>query len=260
VNSRLVVALLGLGEAGGAIAADLVAGGVRVVGWDPDPGRVVEGVVAAESAREAAVEAEVVLSVNAQSAAIAAAGSVAGVLTPRHLYADLNTTSADVKRRLADAVAPSGAAFADVALLGPVPESGIRTSALVSGSGADRFAAIFGELGMPVDVLGREPGVAATRKLVRSIFTKGLAASVIESLDAARAAGCEPWLRAEIVAMLESADERLVDRLVEGSYRHARRRVEEMDAAAELEAELRLVPRVTTAAADLLRSLMADSE
>ena len=247
--------MLGLGEAGGAIAAGLVAHGVRALGWDPDPARVVEGVERAASAAEAAGGADVVLSVNAQSAALPAAFSVAGVLTPRHLYADLNTASAGVKREVAAVVAPSGAAFADVALLAPVPGNGLRTPCLVSGPGAERFAGVFGGLGMPVEALGPDPGEAATRKLLRSVFMKGLAAAVQESLAAADAAGCAPWLRNEIVSTLAAADAALVDRLVEGSRLHARRRVEEMEAAAALVRELGLEPHVADAATRVLRAL-----
>ena len=55
---------------------------------------------------------------------------------------------------------------------------------------------------------------------------KGLAAAALESLAAADAAGCEPWLRAEIAGVLEDADGSLVERLVQGSEstRHGARR------------------------------------
>src|SRR5579862_5179692 len=120
------VALLGLGEAGAAIAADLVAQGVATRGWDPDPARAVPGVEKAPSAVEAVRGAEVVLSVNAQAAAVRAALSVVNSLTAEQLFADLNTTSAEVKRQVAAVIAPSGAAFVDVALLAPVPGTGVR--------------------------------------------------------------------------------------------------------------------------------------
>ncbi len=250
-----VVAVLGLGEAGGAIAQDLAAQGVRALGWDLDPGRSAEGVERAASAAEAAAGADVVLSVNAQSAALPAARSVVGTLTARHLYADLNTTSAGVKREVAAVVEHSGAAFADVALLAPVPGNGLRTPCLVSGSGAGWFAEVFGGLGMPVEALGPDPGEAATRKLLRSVFMKGLAAAMLESLAAADAAGCAPWLHDEIVSTLTAADAALVRRLVEGSRLHARRRVEEMEAAAALVRELGLEPHVADAATQVLRAL-----
>lgn len=250
------VTLLGLGEAGAALAADLGTHGARVFGWDPDTTRSVAGVERTSTPCAAAAAADIVLSVNSQSAAVEAAREVCRVLTPAHLYADLNTTSAVVKRAVAAAVEPSGAAFADVALLAPVPGRGLRTPCLASGPGAAGFAAAFEPMGMPVEILGDQPGEAATRKLLRSIFMKGLAAAVIESLAAARAAGCEDWLAGEIGATLATADAGLVDRLVTGSTTHARRRIAEMEAAAALELDLDLEPYVAVAAADVLRKLL----
>ncbi len=197
--------------------------------------------------------ADVVLSVNAQAVAVSVARSVAGSLTPAHLYADLNTTSAGVKRAVAETISASGAAFVDVALLSPVPGRGLRTPCVVSGAGAVRFAVLFGALGMPVESIGGLPGDAATRKLLRSVFMKGLAAAVIESLSAAERAGCEAWLRAQIASVIEPS---LIDRLVDGSGQHARRRVDEMEAAAAVVADLGLEPHVAQAATAVLRSLV----
>lgn len=250
------VAVLGLGEAGGTIATGLARRGIRVVGWDPDTTRAAERVERAATPTDAVAGVDVVLSLSGASAAVPAARAVADVLTARHLYADLNTTSASVKREVAAVVEPSGAAFADVALLAPVPGSGLSTPSLASGGGAARFVELFGGLGMPVEALGPEPGEAATRKLLRSVFMKGLAAAVLESLAAAGAAGCEPWLRAEIGRTLASADGALLERLVTGSRLHARRRVEEMEAAAALVAELGLEPHVAVAAACVLQDLV----
>lgn len=255
MSAPRAVAVLGLGEAGSTIAADIAGRGIRVVGWDPDAARAAVGVERASSPTAAVSAADVVLSVNGASAAVPAARSVAGALAARHLYADLNTTSASVKRAVAAVVEPSGAAFADVALLAPVPGRGLSTPCLVSGAGAARFAALFGGLGMPVEALGPDPGEAATRKLLRSVFMKGLAAAVLESLAAAEAAGCETWLRAEIARTLVDADGALLERLVEGSRLHARRRVEEMEAAAALVSELGLEPHVAAAAGRVLRTL-----
>ena len=115
--------------------------------------------------------------------------------------------------------------------------------------GAQAFADVFGPLGMPVEVVSDRPGDAATLKLLRSVFTKGLAASVLESLSAAAAAGHAAWLRGEIASVL---GEPLLERLVEGSKRHAARRVDEMEAACELLLELGVEPRVDIVGAALL--------
>jgi 3-hydroxyisobutyrate dehydrogenase-like beta-hydroxyacid dehydrogenase len=196
-----------------------------------------------------------VLSVNAAAVALDVADAAGGALSPGQLYADLNTASAGVKLALQRAVAPSGALFADVALLGAVPRTGLRTPALASGTGAGRFADVFRPLGMPVDVVGEEAGAAAARKLVRSVFMKGLAASIVESLEAAAACDLEEWLREEIVRALDTPGAQLLERLVSGTQRHAARRRDEMAAAAELLSELGVEPRIALAAEALLEDV-----
>lgn len=241
------VAVLGLGEAGGRIAADLVAAGCKVRGWDP--ARTRDGVAAASSAQGAVRGADVVLSVNAAAVALEVAGEVAGSLEPEMLYADLNTSAPQLKRALADALPVP---FADVALVGTVAAHGLATPTLASGAGAERFAALFRPLGMPVEVVGSEPGDAAALKLLRSVFMKGLAAAAIESLEAASAAGAEERVREEIAGVVGEA---LLERLLTGSRSHAARRVDEMRAAAAYLDELGIEPRVATAAADWLQQL-----
>jgi hypothetical protein len=76
---------------------------------------------------------------------------------------------------------------------------------LVSGPAAAGVADAINRLGGNAEVLAGPAGAAATRKLVRSVFYKGLAAAVVESLRAGRAAGCESWLRDNIAAELAAA-------------------------------------------------------
>jgi 3-hydroxyisobutyrate dehydrogenase-like beta-hydroxyacid dehydrogenase len=104
-------------------------------------------------------------------------------------------------------------------------------------------------------VVSDRPGDAATLKLLRSVFMKGLAASALESLHAAEAAGHSEWLEGEIAAVI---GEPLLERLVEGSRRHAVRRIDEMEAARELLVELGVEPRIAAASAAVLADLAAD--
>jgi len=251
----LAVAVLGLGEAGGTIASGLAAEGCDVRGWDPDTTRDASGVERTATPEEAVVGALLVLCLATAGQALTAATSVLPVLEAGQLYADLNTAAPALERELATAIAPTGAAFADVALLGGVPARGVRTPALASGDGAERFAELMRPLGMPVTVVGREPGEAAGLKLLRSVFMKGLAASVLESVEAARRRGADDWLRGEIA---EVVGEPLLERLLSGSVAHAERRQEEMDAAAAYLGELGVEPRVAEAAAAWLRQLAAE--
>jgi 3-hydroxyisobutyrate dehydrogenase-like beta-hydroxyacid dehydrogenase len=139
--------------------------------------------------------------------------------------------------------------------MAPVPGRGLRTPALVAGPGAEAFAAALGPLGMPVETAGLEPGDAARRKLLRSVAWKGVAAVAIEALAAARAAGCEDWMRAELVSLLEAADADALERMLSGSARHAGRRAHEMADVADYLRELGVEPRVSDAARRWLEQL-----
>jgi 3-hydroxyisobutyrate dehydrogenase-like beta-hydroxyacid dehydrogenase len=250
----MAIALLGLGEAGSQIARDLVAAGADVRGFDPKvPG--VPGVAPRACDADAVRDADLVLSVNSSHDAVPALEASLPALRQGTIWADLNTASPGVKAALAARLAGRGVPVADVALMAPVPGRGLRTPMLVSGEGAQAYAALLGPLGARVEILPGPAGAAISRKLLRSVFYKGLAASVVEALAAARAAGCEDWLAGHISAELAAFDETTIVRLVEGSARHARRRADEMAAAAEQLAELGIPARVAAAARDQLAEL-----
>jgi 3-hydroxyisobutyrate dehydrogenase-like beta-hydroxyacid dehydrogenase len=128
---------------------------------------------------------------------------------------------------------------------------------LVSGDGADRYAEILASLGIRVTIQPGSIGEASSRKLLRSVLYKGLAAAVVEALAAAEAAGCAEWLRGNISAELAAADEETINRLIDGTHRHAKRRAEEMTAAAEQVNELGVRTRIAAAARDQLIDLRA---
>jgi 3-hydroxyisobutyrate dehydrogenase len=215
------IAVLGMGEAGRLYAADLVAAGHSVVGFDPAEVPLPDGVERAGSAAQAASGAGLVVSLTGARFAELVAEQVAG---RGACFADFNSAGVATKRAV-EAVLP-GTPVADVAVLAPVPRSAARTPLVVSGPGAGTVAEVFGPLGAPVEVLDGEVGTAAGRKLLRSVFMKGLAATVLESVSAAESAGCGRWAREQIAAELGSAE--LVDRLIDGSRQHAARRVHEM--------------------------------
>jgi 3-hydroxyisobutyrate dehydrogenase-like beta-hydroxyacid dehydrogenase len=255
-----VIAVLGLGEAGSLIAADLVAAGAVVRGFDPRvrAAAAVPGSTECGGDADACRGAAVVLSLTCAGEAEAALAAALPAIGRSAIYADMNTASSQLKRHLADLAAAAGIAFADVAMMSPVPGAGVRTPMIACGPAADQFAQLIARLGGDAEVIPGPPGTAAARKLVRSVFYKGLAAAVTEALRAGRAAGCEEWLRDNIGKELASASPATVDRLEQGSIKHARRRADEMTAAAELLAGLGVPPRIAGASAQWLRQLMLE--
>lgn len=252
------IALLGLGEAGSLLAEDFVAAGISVVGYDPRPKSVPRGVTLVRSEGEAAFHAEVVLSVNWASAAVEAARAALPGLTAGKLYAELNTGSPTLKQEVARLIAPTGASFVDVALMSNVPGKGVRTPMMVAGPGAERFAELVRGFGTKVELLAGEPGAAAQRKLLRSVFMKGFGSVVVEALEAARLVGLEAWMESQIQAVLATAGE--ARRFDEGTRLHAERRYHEMEASLDLLSDLGAPTSMTRATVASLGRLIAEGD
>ena len=251
------IAVLGLGEAGSRIAAGLVTAGATVSGFDP---RVAPppGVQARDSDGDACRDAALVLSVNSAHDAEDALRQSLPSCRPGTVWADLNTAAPALKESLAR-IGAGSVEVVDVALMAPVPGRGLHTPMTASGPAAHRVADVLTGYGATVDVIDGPPGAAATRKLLRSVFYKGMSAAVLEALAAARAAGLEEWLRANIRDEFERSGSGTLDRIVDGSHRHALRRRDEMAAAADLLDDLGVPNRVTPAARDWLAALIDDS-
>lgn len=232
-----VIAILGLGEAGRLYARGLRAAGARVRGYDPVRDEDAADIERIDDVAGAVAGADVVLALTGAHAATAIARDAMPHLPATAVYADLNTASPTAKIEVAAIAAAHGIRMADVAVLAPVPRAGHRTPLLVTGPGRADVVRHLAPLGVPVESLDGAPGEAARLKLLRTVFMKGLATLVIESLGAAEAAGHAEWLRAQITGELGPDGHDLVERLVAGTYAHAHRREHEVrDALAELEA------------------------
>jgi 3-hydroxyisobutyrate dehydrogenase-like beta-hydroxyacid dehydrogenase len=255
--SAPVIALLGLGEAGSLIAADLVLAGATVQAFDPKV-PALSGTIGRGSDADAARGAHLIMALTSAHDALETLSQALPGIDHGAIYADLNTGSARLKQTLAATTEQAGVTFADVALLASVPGLGLRTPMLVSGPAAVSYARLLRPLGAAVTVLPGPPGAAATRKLLRSVFYKGLSAAIMEALRAGEAAGCADWLRADIGQALAAASTETVDRLERGSMRHARRRVDEMAAAGDLLDDLGVPPRVARASQAWLAQLVAE--
>ena len=253
-----VIAVLGFGEAGSLIARGLVAAGAVVRGFDPQVPAPV-GVTVAGSDAEAVTGADLVLSVNSAHEAVAAFIASIDALARGAVWADLNTASPSVKQRLAELGRERGIPVTDIAMMAPVPGNGLRVPMLASGDAAERVAAALRGFGANIEVLDGPAGLAATRKLLRSVFYKGMASSIVEALEAARAAGLEDWLRPHIAEDLAKADASTVERIVTGTRQHAVRRGHEMAAAAEMLTDLGVRPIMADASRALHERLAEEN-
>jgi 3-hydroxyisobutyrate dehydrogenase-like beta-hydroxyacid dehydrogenase len=128
--------------------------------------------------------------------------------------------------------------------------------ALASGTGARQFADLVNARGGSVEVVGARAGEAAARKLLRSVVMKGIAALLIESMEAAEAHGESGWAWGHLVEQLTSIDVALMERLLFDTVAHAERRLEEMSAAQEMLIGLGVPADMTAATVARLRRLV----
>lgn len=228
------IAILGLGEAGRLYARGFASAGATVRGYDPVR-RETEGIDRAATIADAVADVDLVVSLTGAHAALDAARDAVGAMRAGAVFADFNTASPPLKAEVGDVAERAGVAASDVAVLAPVPRAGHRTPLVVAGPAAHATAGLLAPLGVPVDAIDGVMGDAARLKLLRTVFMKGLATLVIESLGGADAAGSGEWLRNQIARELGPDGAGLVERLVAGTYEHAHRREHEVrDALEEL--------------------------
>jgi 3-hydroxyisobutyrate dehydrogenase-like beta-hydroxyacid dehydrogenase len=251
------MAVLGLGEAGSIYARGLAERGAEVVGFDPVQPEAPTGVIRVSSVGDAVDGAELVLSLVGASAAAAALAEALPRMSSTAVFADLNTGAPEQKRGLASRAVAAGIPFADVAVMAPVPRAGIQTELLASGDGAETAVDALGGYGVPIRVVGTAAGDAAALKLVRSVFMKGLAGLVFETLAAADKIGATAEVRAQIATELGGDGDALVQRLLDGTRQHAARREHEMLDARGLLDDLGTPTWMTEGTLAWLRSLQA---
>lgn len=207
------IGFIGFGEVASRLAPTLFAHGGQVSAYDVllEGGHGIEtlkrraggvpvtfGILA-----EVLTRSDIVLSTVTTDVAVHAATSCARQLGPGQTYVDLNATSPTVKRHIEETIRASDADFVEGAILGAIGVTGASTRILLCGETAELIAQKLRELGLTTEFYGCEVGHASAFKLLRSVFSKGMEALLLESLLAARRAGVSDHIWREIVTTLE---------------------------------------------------------
>ena len=225
MTKNIRIAIIGHGEAGSLIAGGLQAAGLDVIGFDPaNPANPT--VPLATSIEEAVAGADLVLSINSSRVATQVAEQVAPLLEPGALFADMNTGTPAIKKKMST-VFPDGV-FVDVAIMRPVPGLAEKVPMGVAGTGATKFVEMLKPFGLDLEYVSDVPGEAAARKLIRSILAKGMAGVIIDCLWAAESMGLQDWAYDEILREFDSSSSATAKRYLSGTAQHVKRRQIEM--------------------------------
>lgn len=212
------VGVIGLGNIGAAVAANLVADGDEVWVADADPERTaIEGARAGTVAEVAAAGEITITSLPTTEVVAAVAGEWATFAAPGSVVLDLSTSSPEGNRALAAALAATGHHFVEAPLTGGAV--GAQKRALVFMVGGDdepvaRCRPVLERLGRATFHLG-PVGAGATMKLVNSLLAFTCTWVSLEGLSLAAAADLD--LRTVVdVIRTGGASNFFIDRAVEG--------------------------------------------
>jgi len=253
------ITLLGLGEAGRLYASGLAEAGAQVFGYDPFVTTEDASFQRFSDIADAVRDADIVISLVGAKAAAGVAAQALPRMRSSAVLADFNTSSPTAKLELALVAGETGILFADVAVLAPVPRAGSKTPLMVSGTGAEVLRGALVPLGVPIESIAGEAGDAASRKLLRSVFMKGLAGVVLETAEAGRLAGNEGWVRDQMAAELGPDGHAFVERLITGSRAHADRRKHEIQDALDYIQKLGVEGWMAAGALEWLTMLAEDN-
>lgn len=258
-DPALRIGFLGFGEVAHYFAKGLRAHGCKdIVAYSrraakaaaDDPLRMYAmeaGVELAASPRDLAQRADLILAVTPGAAAVAAARSIRAYLKPGQIYIDASTGAVEAMERI-DHVIGARASFVDAAIMNAVPLGGIKVPIVMSGGAAERARELLSRYGMNIQVVHGKPGSATAMKLIRSVCMKGLAAVLLESLEAAHRHGILDEVAADLAGSVDERPfEQIIKRYVCGTAVHAERRIHEMSESLALLRALGSSTRMTRA-------------
>lgn len=249
------VAFIGFGEAGQTISRGLLAAkAARIRAYDildePMAKARAMGVEPARDHVDAVREADLVfLAVTASSSLQAALSCLQG-LHQGQLFLDINSVSPQRKIETAARVAPTGAAYVDVAVMAPVAPYEHKVPCLIGGPGAAQLLPRAIAMGMRMELVSAEVGQASAIKMFRSIMIKGLEALVLESMLAASEYRVEERVLASLKETFPTLDwERISGYMLERVVSHGKRRAAEMREVAETLRGIGIEPLMAAATA-----------
>lgn len=216
------------------------------------------GSVALQSTADLAGSSDtVIIAVPAQFTEVAA-NDLISHLKAGQLLVDVTSASPQVKKQLGQCCAEKEILYADSPMLGSLAADRHKVPIIACGPGARRWHDEMTPFGMDIQVIEGNPGKATQIKLVRSIFTKGFEALVVETFLFARKCGVETIVMESIEKTLDSVTFRQsAIRDMASNLIHAVRRAHEMNDAIDIMRKIGMTPMVGEGALARLKYIAA---
>lgn len=194
------IGFIGFGEVAAVLTKVLNERKVNIVAHDILPKN--RNGVEFLSLREVVTSSKYILSTVTTQVAKDVAQESMQYLQPGQIYVDLNSTAPSIKIEINKIIEKSGADFVEGVILGAIGVTGGQTHILTGGIKGPEVARFFSDVGLNVSFYKEEIGKASMFKMLRSIFSKGLEALLLELLIAGKRAGIVEDLWKDITELM----------------------------------------------------------
>lgn len=255
MRGKKLITIIGCGEVGYIYAQAIYDAGYSLQLCTPRPSEKIikfsseKNILLHNQAQKWLNYAEIVILTTPGSVALNVAKEVIPFLKKETVLADFSSSSPDNKREAALIAASQQIFFADVVIMGSVELNRAHTPLLCSGTGTEKIVGLMQKLGAKVRTLpNAAAGDAASLKLLRSIFMKGLSALTVECMIAAQYYGVKELLYEVMSDLDQTPLNEFLDMLLRNHVIHAcRQRHEVVEARKQLESSglpIQLLPAI----------------
>lgn len=239
------IGFIGLGDVGSRVSSGICKNGAETYGFDLRFGeekfaekeqRCIEhGVKFTQNIQELVDTCDLLISVTSCSQAIETLETALPHLRPGQYYCDLNSAVPTVKNQMKPMVEQTGAYFVDGGIMDSPLNGWERIPIALSGTHAQKAVDELNSHGMNTFYVGEKIGQASALKTLRSIFTKGLEALLIETFSSAYNYGVMDDIYNSIQQMF-ARDEltTMFERMIATDVVHAERRAKEIGGVADM--------------------------
>ena len=253
----MTIAFIGLGEVGSNVTIGLAQKGVKVKGYDikfETEGMerfekcAKAGVILCGSPKELIEGSDIIIAVTSCSLALKTAQMYKPFLKKGQVYCEFNSTTPDAVKAVQEYIGES-CTFIDGCVLVSANIHKEKSPCCSSGPAAEKVTKTLNGLGMNICYLGDQIGQASAFKVIRSIFTKNLEATLIETMTCARYYGVEDNIFNSIVEFLSDSPLNVtLPMMIKTNVVHAKRRGEEISEIADMEEKAGLENTMAVAA------------
>ena len=233
---------VGFGEAAFGITMGLKSEGFEyITAYDKAYQQPPQSKIITERAKTAEIEllpsvekvlevSNMVISATSASEAVNVANAASPFLSKGDIFVDVNAACPDTMKEVFDILRKTDCIFVDVAMMADVKSNRHKVPMFVSGPGAERFENLMSPYGMNIRIVGDAPGQASAIKMVRSVFTKGVEALLMEVFTAAQEYKIVDLTMENLAKSMDSTTfEKRANVLLGKTAIHSARRIHEME-------------------------------